>query len=385
MQKERKICFPESGKLKIMQVSDPQDMHIVRSAMTKMLDKVYDAEKPDLVVFTGDNILGNHLNDYIVGKRTHKSRKLTERRIKKALDYILKPLDKRKIPYCMLYGNHDDMNALTKQEQAEYYKAHEYFFGLNSDDSSVECDTYNVPIYDSKGEKVIYNLYLLDSAGHPENGEDYSGIKKETVDWYIKKSNELKEMNGGEPVPSLMFQHIPVKETVKLFTECEKDDPLALRANEEGTEFVKLDKEKANGFAFEYPAVCDFNDGELEAIRQQNDVCALVFGHDHMNSFTAELDGVNIVQTSAASFRCYGNTITRSVRIFEIDESNTSQFQTRTVGYFDLFGKGFIPVMRYIMSADEKEKTRNIIWILLAVFGVAFVVYILGSFHFLGM
>ena len=85
MQKERKICFPESGKLKIMQVSDPQDMHIVRSAMTKMLDKVYDVEKPDLVVFTGDNILGNHINDYIVGKRTHKSRKLTEHRIKQGL------------------------------------------------------------------------------------------------------------------------------------------------------------------------------------------------------------------------------------------------------------------------------------------------------------
>ena len=42
MQKERKITFPKNGKIKIMQVSDPQDMHIVRSVMTKMLDAAYD-------------------------------------------------------------------------------------------------------------------------------------------------------------------------------------------------------------------------------------------------------------------------------------------------------------------------------------------------------
>ncbi|MBQ7596777.1 MAG: hypothetical protein IJU45_08955, partial [Clostridia bacterium] len=249
----------------------------------------------------------------------------------------------------------------------------------------VECDTYNVPIYDSKGEKIIYNLYLIDSAGQgKKTGDEYSGVKKETIDWYVKTSNELRENNGGEPVPSLMFQHIPVVETTELFTDCGADDPLAVRVNGEDGRFAKLDTEKASGFAFEYPCTCDFNDGELEALRKQGDVCALVFGHDHMNSFTAELDGVNIIQTQGASFRCFGNPISRGVRVFEIDEANTSQFTTRTIGYFDLFGKGFWSVMRYIMCADEKEKTRNIIWLLLAVFGVAFVVYILCSFHFLG-
>ena len=51
MQKERKITFPKGRKLKIMQVSDPQDMHIVRSAMLKMLNAAYAKEKPDLIVF----------------------------------------------------------------------------------------------------------------------------------------------------------------------------------------------------------------------------------------------------------------------------------------------------------------------------------------------
>ena len=68
---------------------------------------------------------------------------------------------------------------------------------------------------------------------------------------------------------------------------------------------------------------------------------------------------------------------------FEIDENDTSRFSTHTLGYFDLFGNKFFSVLRYIMGADEMEKKRNLIWILLAVFGVALVIYFLGVFHLL--
>lgn len=381
MQKERKICFPADGKLKIMQVSDPQDMHIVRSAMIKMLNAAYDKEKPDLIVFTGDNILGNHIDDSIIGPIKNKKKSVTHKRIKKALKYILEPVNKKKIPFCMVYGNHDDRNALSKQEQADCYKEYEYFVGLNSDEPELDCDTYNLPIYDSKGEKIVYNLWLMDSAGVGEDGECFEFVKKEAVDWYKRKSTEMREANGGEPVMSLMFQHIPVPQTKELFVECDADDKRAVKGP--GNKFYKLDDSVATGYAFEYPEVCSEDFGELDALREQGDVCALVFGHDHTNCFTAELHGVNIVQTSGASFRSYGNMVSRGVRIFEIDENDTSKFSTHTLGYFDLFGNKFFSVLRYIMGADEMEKKRNLIWILLAVFGVALVIYFLGVFHLL--
>lgn len=385
MQKERKIQFPESGKIKIMQVSDPQDMHIVRSAMVKMLNAAYDKVKPDLIVFTGDNILGNHVDDAIIGPHKNKKKSVTEKRIKKALSHILKPVEKRKIPFCMVYGNHDDRNVLTKQEQADCYKEYEYFFGLNSDEPQLDCDTYNVPIYDSKGEKIIYNLWLMDSAGKDDgSGNGFEYVKSEAIEWYKRKSDELRAANGGEPVMSLMFQHIPVPETKELFIECEKDDKCAV-FDRNTQKYYKLDTEKANGFAFEYAETTDRDFGQLEALREKGDVCALVFGHDHLNCFTSELHGVNVIQTPGASFRSYGNEISRGVRVFEIDEKDTSSFSTYTIGYFDLFGKNFFSVLRYIMGADEKEKIRNLIWILLAVFGVAFVVYLLGAFHLLNL
>lgn len=384
MQKERKITFPKNGKIKIMQVSDPQDMHIVRSVMTKMLDAAYDKVKPDLIVFTGDNILGNHIDDSIIGPIKNKKKSVTEKRIKKALSYILKPVEKRKIPFCMVYGNHDDKNCLTKQEQADCYKEYEYFVGLNSDEPQLDCDTYNLPIYDSKGEKIIYNLWLIDSAGKDENGDGYEYVKPEAIEWYKRKSDELRQANGGEPVHSLMFQHIPVPETKELFVECDKDDKMAVYDGK-SKKYYKLDPEKANGYAFEYAETTDKDFGQLEALREKGDVCALVFGHDHINCFTSELHGVNIIQTPGASFRSYGNMVSRGVRVFEIDEKDTSTFSTYTIGYFDLFGKNFLSVLRYIMGADEKEKTRNLIWALLAAFGIAFVVYLLGAFHLLNI
>ena len=64
-----KLRFNKNGKFTILQVSDAQDMHIPRKAMFKMLDKVYDKVSPDLIVLTGDNILGNHIDDALIGKK----------------------------------------------------------------------------------------------------------------------------------------------------------------------------------------------------------------------------------------------------------------------------------------------------------------------------
>ena len=118
MQIERKICFPKDRPLRILQVSDAQDMHFVRRALPEMLDAAYDAIQPDLVVLTGDNIHGNHLDEDRLGK-SHDSIEFLRRNMRKAIAYIMEPLDQRNIPTCMIFGNHDDSNAISKQEQAD--------------------------------------------------------------------------------------------------------------------------------------------------------------------------------------------------------------------------------------------------------------------------
>lgn len=370
MQKERKIKFPESGKLTILQVSDPQDLHNVRHVMLKMLNKAYDDVKPDLVIFTGDNILGNHLDDAIIGPYVNTDMRITAKRMEKAIDYILDPLDKRQIPYSMIYGNHDDMNGFSKQEQAEYYLKHDMFFGLNSEEENLPCDTFNIPIYDSKGEKIAFNLWMIDSAGSDEFGDGaYSGVSTETVEWYKRKSDELKEQNGGKPVDSIMFQHIPVKEVESLFIPCGRDDKDAVRTG--NGSYVKLDTKRADGYAREFSCCCEMETGEFEAIKNQGDVRALVFGHDHQNSFDAVIDGVRIVQSPGASFRCQGFRTSRAVRVFEIYENDTENINTYVLNLYDILGDNLLTDAMYLMSADETEKVRNAIWIGSAALGTA--------------
>ena len=375
-----KLKFNSDGKFVILQVSDAQDMHIPRRGMFKMLDKFYDKINPDLIVLTGDNILGNHINDAPIGNRKNvKTKKGTLKRMKKALGYLLNPIEKRKIPFAFVYGNHDDMNCISKKEQAEIYGSYGYCVLYNLKNDNIDCDTYNIPIYSSSSDKLAYNIRMLDSAGADDNGNNcFEYVKPETIEWYENKSKELEKENGS-PVMSLMFQHIPVPQTKELFVECDEKDKLAVKGRD--GKFYKLDENKASGFAFEYAETTSEDFGQLDAIRRRGDVCALVFGHDHLNCFTAEIDGVNIIQTPGASFRSYGNMVSRGVRVFELDENDTSAFKTYTMSYFELYGKKFSSVMRYIMNADEYEKIKAVLIALSAVIGISFITYIFSVFH----
>lgn len=358
---KRKLKFNENGKFVIMQVSDPQDLQFVRHTMVRMLNRAYDEIKPDLVIFTGDNILGNHLRDARFGSKhvVHTKREEYER-MKKAIGHICDPLEKRGIPFTMIYGNHDDRNEITKEEQADIYRSYLGCTGLDNPDKSVDVDTFNLPVFSSDESKILFNLWLLDSAWYDKQEDKcHEAVKESTVKWYVKTSEELKKENDGKPVPSLMFQHIPLPEAAVLLTECGKDDVGALEIKKDGcgTKYIKLDEKKASGFLGEPISACKENYGQFEAIKAQNDVKALVFGHDHRNNFIGEIDGIKIIQTSACSFRCYGNHL-RGVRIFELNERKPEEFKTQFLTYSDICGNSVFSKIAYIWDADGCGKQK---------------------------
>lgn len=79
------LRFNKDGKLKIMQISDTQDIDIPREAMIMFMEKALDAEKPDLVVFTGDQIAGGKIK--------------TAEGVYAGIKAILKPVTDRGIPF----------------------------------------------------------------------------------------------------------------------------------------------------------------------------------------------------------------------------------------------------------------------------------------------
>lgn len=351
---DRKIKFRNNGKLKILQVSDAQDMHIVRPEMVRMLNDIYDTEKPDLVVFTGDNILGNHMEDAAVGPwHPKRSYEFVEHRVRTSLSHILDPLELRGIPFTMTYGNHDDRNLLGQRKQAEIWMEYSQFFGLNEQDD-VPIDTFNVPIYDHTGEKIVYNLYLMDSAGQREDGTGYEGVQPESLAWYKKKSAELKAQNGGEPVRSLMFQHIPFPEMKELYLPCAPGEAGAA-VGRDG--LYRLDPDKAQGISHEFEYL-DEDCGQLAVLQEMGDVDAVVSGHLHTNAFAGTVQGQRVIACPGASFRSYGLPDTRGVCLFTLDESDPSAFEHKFIHYFDVYGKNIASKTRYFLNGDECEQKK---------------------------
>lgn len=350
-----------SGKFTVLQVSDPQDLQFVRKTMVKMLDAAYDRVNPDLVVFTGDNILGNHLRDARFGSRkVILSPDGEYEAMKTAIHHIAEPVDRRGIPFTMIYGNHDDINFISKEKQAEIWRGYDSFVGLDDSGDSGDVATFNLPVMSSDGKKTAFNLWFIDSARLDKAEEKcHTGVKKQAVEWYINKSNRLKEQNGGKPVPSVLFQHIPFSEMTRLNSPCKKDDYGALPLFKKGEpeKYIRLDPAVADGFLGEPIDGCEENNGEFDAIKKQGDVAAAVFGHDHRNNFIAELDGIRIFQSSAASFRCYGNRF-RGVRVIEINENEPESVKTYFLTYSELCGNGPVSRLRYIWDADGEGKKK---------------------------
>ncbi len=354
----------KNGKFKILQVSDPQDMHYPRRSMLKMLDKAYDELKPDLVVFTGDNVLSNHLLDARFGNsHVAEGFEATLVRMKESLRIILEPLEKRGIPFAMIFGNHDDMCCMSKEQIIDLYREYSCFVGLRDTYGYGDTGTHNVLIY--SGDKPRFNLWMMDTSRQdrePGNGQEC--VNAEAVEWYVKTSNELKESNGGNPVWSLMFQHIPVSEIEECIEECSPSEYGAVNAGD--GKYIRLRPEKVNsGRIYEPTPGCKENYGQFDAVKQQGDVLSLVYGHHHLNMFDITHEGVRMIQTPAASFRCYGNSL-RGVRLFELDESKPEEFETKHYTYFDLVGKTPATMISYFIDADDLEKPRRAVGAALA-------------------
>lgn len=88
------LRFNKDGKFKIMQISDTQDIDIPREAMIMFMEKALDAEKPDLVVFTGDQLAGGKIK--------------TAEGVYAGIKAILQPVVDRGIPFTFVFGNHDN-------------------------------------------------------------------------------------------------------------------------------------------------------------------------------------------------------------------------------------------------------------------------------------
>ena len=323
------LHFNADGKFKIMMVNDYQDVQNTQKKSAEFLAKALDTEKPDLVVLVGDQLC-----DIFPFANADK--------IRKSIDNIIAPLKERDIPFLMTMGNHDHdrTNVVSKDDQmAIYHSYSNCYAALDGYDGA----TYNQVIYGSDKATPIFSVYMMDTNNKDENG-GYCGVNSAQVEWYKNKSDELKELNGGNILPSITFQHIPVKEIYSLLNVVEYGENDDAIYSTVGRNWYALDPNKMISDTYhlgEAPCSEDLTKttGQYEAWLEKGDMTlGAYFAHDHLNNFVGKTDdGIILGYNAGTGFKSYGDGGNRSVRVFVFDENDVENYDTYSVRYNDLF------------------------------------------------
>jgi hypothetical protein len=324
---EIKLQFNENGQFKIMQMSDFQDYVSadkpeVNPKSIALMNAALDAEKPDVVVMTGDMIGGD----------------MNAEQLQAYIAQMVKPMEDRQIPWLVTFGNHDE-DALValdegwnKIKQLEYYRSFPYNINQASMSGAQGVDangknTYAVGdmyqlVYDNTGATPVYAIWALDSNRYDASSagtDGYDWIHFEQVEWYYNTSKSLEADYGK--LNALMFYHIPTPEWADMASN-------AMGFNATG-----------NRYEVECPAV--INSGLFAAALQRGDVRGMFVGHDHVNDYVGNYYGIYLGYDANVGYQTYGlggenNDLMRGVRVFELDVNDLETFTTRMVYATDL-------------------------------------------------
>lgn len=314
--------FSEDGSFKILQITDlhKSDDDVYEDVNTCLLRKLAVSQNPDLVVITGD-IAMSGTREQIIGN----------------IDEIMTAFGDFSIPVAVVFGNHDSESGLISREDLmAIYNTHANSVSVDDGALLPGCGTYNIPILSSGSEKIAFNLWMIDSREYDSEGH-YGFVSTEQIEWYVSKSNALKAQNNGEPVHSLMFQHIIVPEIYDALLEVNMFTPYAVKRIYENGRYYVLNPENTNaGRLAEYPCPPYYNNGQFDAVVNQGDVLAMFFGHDHSNTFNITYKGVDLVATPKTNFQGISG-IDHGARMITLDESDTSTYKTELVPFSSLY------------------------------------------------
>ncbi len=325
------LKFDENGEFKIFNICDIQDHFPMNKTTVAFIKDMIKIHEPDIVVLGGDN--------------TTAPKETKADAVKELCDIFVDT----ETYFTFVFGNHDDEQDVSREELFEMYKLYggKYCLAYDAVPELSGVGTHNLTVKSSDGSKIAYNLYMFDSNSYVYDDEGnelgYDCVHKDQIDWYKNTSKALKDANNGETVKAMAFQHIIVQEIYEMMFY---EFPFALgkaTPNFDGQSYTYLPYvyNIKDGFLLEAPCPGYYNYGQFDAFVETGDVVAVFSGHDHLNSFTVEKDGVDIVNTPTCSLGTYGDPSTRGIRMLTINEADTSVYESEMLTVTDyVLGEG---------------------------------------------
>ena len=315
---DAQLRFDENGKFKILILADVQTDYPLPDDQVFFIEESVRYSQPDIVIFTGDNVNNDDKRSYAD---------------------MLAPLIEAGVPYTMVLGNHDQESSggMTREEIVQEYQKYEGFLGYDADPSLHGAGTHNLPILSSDGSKLAFNLWMFDCGDYVRTSDGewlgYDWVREDQIEWYNKVRDEMTAENGGEVVPSLVFQHIiPQEPCEKIFLPSDIELGEATINFQDGTTYTVIpDMTQYEGYLFEKACPSYGNDGQWDAMVAGGDVLGVVCGHDHLNGFIANCDGIDMIMTPGCTYDSYYSNMIQGARVIELDETKPTEYSTYLV------------------------------------------------------
>ena len=295
--------FTTDENFKVVQLTD---VHIGAGFMShgkdlKALNAVaamVTAEKPDLVVVTGDIA-------YPIPPQAGTDDNLASATMFASL------MEQLGVYWTVTFGNHDTerYSDYNRAEIADFYENSGFKYCLfKSGPENVDGYGNNIiNIKNSKGE-ITQSIFTFDSHAYLRHdilgfGHGYENIRESQVEWYRENIEKLTEYNKSvsnmeNPVPkSTAFFHIPLKEYQDAWYEY-------LNNGFKDTENAKL----IEGVAGEGGIIVFPGEGEdtlFETMVELGSTKGIFCGHDHENNFCVEYKGIRLTYGMSVDYLAY--------------------------------------------------------------------------------
>lgn len=334
------LTIADDKDFKVMNIADLQVSELYTASRNKqnyeLVKQMVEAEKPDLLTFTGDNFwLYN---------------------AKAATKKFIKNIDSLNVPWAPVFGNHEPETEVdTNWMMEQFLTAKNCIFNYGENKNRMAdlakgpiniagVGNYVINIKNSSGS-IINTIIMMDSHSNngnqhheyfnnPSVGEDINGlegwfanggylyrpytqeelekdntltgtkavgtnydyIKQSQIDWYEWVIKGIEKVNGGV-VNSELFFHIPLPEFNIAYALYEKTLP----ENYNGRDVIN------GNFGLNRENVCSpyYNSGFFDKITALGSTKDIIVGHDHVNNSSIEYEGVRLTYGLKTGNGCY--------------------------------------------------------------------------------
>lgn len=353
--------FKTDRDLKILQLTD---VHIGGGCLSSKNDamainavaSMVSAEKPDLVVITGD----------IAFPVPFISGTINNLRAAKIFATLMEQLG---VPWVPVFGNHDTevYSFYSREEVSEFYGGDTLkhcLFQKGNDDVD-GCGNSVIEVQNQDGI-VTQALFLLDSHAYTDDDAlgilwKYDHIHDNQIEWYKNGVLSINERNANTintlyandeqvkenmekefgNVSSLLFFHIPLHEYQDAWNEY-----VANGYND--TDKVQLHYGTVGEIGSSICIALE-DDKLFETMETLGGEKGIFCGHDHLNNFSLDYNGIRLTYGHSIDYLAYSG-------ISEIgSQRGCTIIDAKTDGSFDCVGSNYYQDKYEMLSENEKE------------------------------